>query len=58
MRETLPSPWFSAHTAPPPAAMKRGVLPTAMVSTIRLVRGSTRVTRFFSVLVTHSASSP
>src|SRR6185295_19957467 len=28
--ETLPSPWLSVQTAPPPAAMKRGVLPTAI----------------------------
>src|SRR6185295_579037 len=58
MRDTLPSPWFSVHTAPPPAAMKRGDLPTGIVSTTRLVRGSTRATVLCSVLVTQTASSP
>src|SRR3954468_5725136 len=58
IRDTLPSPWFSVHTAPPPAAMNRGVLPTAIVSTTRLVCGSTLVTVPRSVLVTQSASSP
>src|SRR5262245_51835763 len=58
MRETLPSPWFSDHTAPAPAAMNRGLGPTLIVSTTRLVFGSTRVTRSLSVLVTHTAFSP
>src|SRR5437868_4508888 len=58
IRDTLPSPWFSVHTAPAPVAMKRGDLPTGMVSAIRLVFGSTRVTVLASVLVTHTAPSP
>src|SRR3954468_18094044 len=58
IRVTLPSPWFSVHTAPPPVAMKRGDGPTLIVSTTRLVCGSTRVTVLASVLVTHTASSP
>ena len=37
MRDTLPSPWLSVHTAPAPTAMKRGALPTGIVSTTRLV---------------------
>src|SRR5438874_315508 len=38
--------------------MKRGALPTGIVSTTRLVCGSTRVTVLLSVLVTQTASSP
>src|SRR5262245_37820829 len=58
MRVTVPSPWLSDHTAPAPAAMKRGFGPTLMASTTRLVFGSTLVTTLLSVLVTHTAFSP
>ena len=58
MRDTLPSPWLSVHTLPAPAATKRGDLPTGIVSTIRFVCGSTRVTTLLSVLVAQIASSP
>src|SRR5689334_5475938 len=58
MRDTVPSPWLSVHTAPAPTAMNRGALPTLIVSTTRLVCGSTRDTESWSVLVTESAPSP
>src|SRR5262245_35967505 len=58
IRDTDPSPWFNVHTAPRPAVMKRGALPTGIVSTIRLVCGSTRVTLSWAVLVTQTPPSP
>jgi hypothetical protein len=46
------------HTDPSPTARNRGRGPTGIVSSTTLVRALTRVTTLFSVLVTHTASSP
>src|SRR5579863_399243 len=56
-RETLPSPWFKVQIDPAPAVKKRGFGPTGTVAVALFVPGSTLVTRFFSVDVTHTAPS-
>src|SRR4051794_25205008 len=53
-----PSPWLSVHTEPSPTVRKRGFGPTAIVSSMTLVWALTRVSTFFSALVTHTALPP
>ena len=47
-----------SQTAPSPTARNRGVGPTGMVCSTTFVKALTRVRTFFSLLVTHTASSP
>src|ERR1043166_1964024 len=57
-RDTVPSPWFRVQTDPAPVVRNRGCGPTSRVAVTWFVLGSTRVSRFFSGVVTHTAPSP
>src|ERR1043166_507928 len=57
-RDTVPSPWFRVQTDPAPVVRNRGCGPTSRVAVTWFVLGSTRVSRFFSGVGTHTAPSP